>query len=190
MPCDAVEPIPDTPLHVDSVVPSAPPAEVEAPAVDSFASENGRAGVAEPKPSAPRPSRRKALARLGLSEDDASSCAPGHKARPTLRQRALRVLGLNSEEQLSHVRALVRMGLAEETRPEASSKAALACGRHGAASCPALPPQDLKAVSVLGYEMDQQNRHKALKRLGASEEELLVVRGSTDRTACILQYLS
>ncbi len=97
----------DAALAAMVLAPPPPPGEVEAPSVDSFASESEQGEQQEQlrvtgrPPAQPRPSRRKALARLGLSEEDAGKCA----SSPT---------GYETEEQLQRRKALRRLGTTEE----------------------------------------------------------------------------
>ncbi len=145
--------------------PPPPPGEVEAPAVDSFASEGEQL-----RDVLPRPSRRKALSRLGLSEEDAGKCASNREA-PTLRLRPSSVLGIASEGVMSRVNALVRMGLLVEKRPAPGTGRVAAGAAHARGQ--RSPPQN--AVNVLGHEKEEQlQRRKALSRMGITEEELIV----------------
>jgi hypothetical protein len=66
--------------------------------VDSFASEQGRAGLTEPKPSAPRHRDAKRSRALGCRKvtREYSCASPAPKARPA--QRALRVLGRSTDQ--------------------------------------------------------------------------------------------
>ena len=171
----------DAVLAAVVLAPPPPPGEVEAPAVDSFASEgeqDEQLRVVGRPPAQRRQSRTKALARLGLSEEDAGKCIPSREARPTLRQRALSVLGIAPEREVSRINALVRMGLPEEKRPAPGTERVAAGAAHARGQ--RSPPQNANAVNVLGYETEEQlQRRKALKRMGTSEEELIVAANNT-----------